>query len=83
MLVSSFSVVYVRVYKKYPQNKYVASYCPAGYKYSRHACGIGASGWRGSGYVQYGPFSKNMSMKSSRHCSICNCNEITVECKLK
>ena len=86
MLVSSFSVVYVRVYKKYPQNRNAAAYCPAGYKYSRHVCGSGASSWRGSGRVDYGPLSKNAYLNSGvgGHCHCCcNCRDITVECKRK
>ena len=84
MLVSSFSVVYVRVYKKYPQNRNAAAYCPAGYRYSRHVCGTGAPAWRGSGRVQWGPYSNNPYLNLSGHCSTsCNCADITVECKRK
>merc|ERR1719271_2262050 len=30
---------YIKVKKGYPQNAMVASYCPAGTKHTRHACG--------------------------------------------
>ena len=77
----SFPVIYVNVAAAHPQKAQVASFCPAGYLYSRHACGTGAIAWTGSGSVEYGPYSVDEYLTNSGHCSCCcNCNSVTVEC---
>jgi hypothetical protein len=76
--------MYVKVKKRYPQNAYVGSFCPAGTVYVRHVCGKGALKWTGTQKVQYGPHSNNpfMNNKRGKHCyTKCNCNKVTVECQ--
>jgi len=84
---SDSTLVYVYVRDPYPQNAWVSHYCPGGTMYSRHVCGSGASRWRGRTSVQYGPYSSNKyltdNQRTDRHCSCCcNCNLVTVECRV-
>jgi hypothetical protein len=75
---------FVDVKKRYPQNAYVGSFCPAGTVYVRHACGKGAGKWTGTQKVQWGPYSNNafMDNKRGKHCyTSCNCNKVRVECQ--
>jgi len=76
--------LFIDVKKRYPQNAYVGSFCPAGTAYVRHACGKGAGKWTGTQKVQWGPYSNNafMNNKRGKHCyTSCNCNKVRVECQ--
>merc|ERR1719460_2862649 len=74
-------VKFVNVKKKYPQNAYVGSFCPAGTKYVSHVCGKGARKWTGTQKVQWGPYTTNSMLKGGGHCARkCNCNKIRVQC---
>jgi hypothetical protein len=78
-------MVFKYIAGKYPQHRFVSSYCPKGSTYLSHACGNGAKKWtaKQDQKVQWGPWHTDdfMDNKRNGHCAKrCNCNAVKVAC---